>query len=100
MQPRLTTQARPAASSTTISSAVRPDGKVSVAVRIQSGPVLRRPLLEEGLVVDAVDEALERHRPAADAGQRAVGDGQEVAHEVELRVAGLREVDLVGVGDR
>ena len=37
MQPRLTIQARPAASSTTISSAVRPDGNVSSAVRIQSG---------------------------------------------------------------
>ena len=33
MQPRLTIQARPAASSMTISSAVRPDGKVRVAVR-------------------------------------------------------------------
>ena len=37
MQPRLTTQASPAASSTTTSSAVRPDGKESVAVRIQAG---------------------------------------------------------------
>ena len=37
MQPRLATHARPAASSMTISSAVRPDGKVSVAVRIHSG---------------------------------------------------------------
>jgi hypothetical protein len=36
-QPRFATQARPAGSSSTISSAVRPDGKVSVAVRIQSG---------------------------------------------------------------
>src|SRR5437879_5621515 len=37
MQPRFTTQARPAASSTTTSSAVLPDGNVSSAVRIQSG---------------------------------------------------------------
>ena len=37
MQPRLTTQASPAASSMTTSSAVRPDGKVSVAVRMNSG---------------------------------------------------------------
>ena len=37
MQPRLLTQARPAASSTTTSEAVRPDGKVSSAWRIQSG---------------------------------------------------------------
>ena len=37
MQPRFATQARPAASSSTISSAVRPDGNVSVATRSQSG---------------------------------------------------------------
>ncbi len=37
MQPRLITQASWAASLTTISSAVRPDGKRSSAVLIQSG---------------------------------------------------------------
>jgi hypothetical protein len=37
MQPRLTTQARPAASRSTTSSAVRPEGKRSSAVSIQSG---------------------------------------------------------------
>jgi hypothetical protein len=37
MQPRLTTQASPAGSRTTTSSAVRPDGKLSVIVSIQSG---------------------------------------------------------------
>ena len=37
MQPRLTIQASPAASSTTTSSAVRPEGKDSVTVRSQSG---------------------------------------------------------------
>ena len=37
MQPRLATHASPAASSSTISSAVRPDGNVSVATRIHSG---------------------------------------------------------------
>jgi hypothetical protein len=37
MQPRLTTQASPAASCSTTSSAVRPDGKRSSAVSIQSG---------------------------------------------------------------
>ena len=37
MQPRFTTQARPAASVTTISSAVRPDGKLSVTVSVHSG---------------------------------------------------------------
>jgi len=37
MQPRFTIQARPAASSTTTSSAVRPEGNESVALRSQSG---------------------------------------------------------------
>ena len=37
MQPRLATQASPAASVTTTSSAVRPDGKLSTTVSIQSG---------------------------------------------------------------
>ena len=37
MQPRFTIQASPAASSTTISSAVRPEGNASVTVRSQSG---------------------------------------------------------------
>ena len=64
------------------------------------GPVVGRPLLEERLLVDPVDEPLERHRPSPNAGQRAVGDGEEVAHDVELRVARHGEVDLVGVRDR
>ena len=37
MHPRLATQASPAASVSTTSSAVRPDGKLSSAVAIQSG---------------------------------------------------------------
>ena len=37
MQPRLTIHARPAASSTTTSSAVRPDGNESVTVRSHAG---------------------------------------------------------------
>ena len=67
---------------------------------IQAGRLSGRPLLEEELPRGAVDEALERHRPAAGAAQRAVRDGEVVADEVELGVAGLREVDLVRVGDR
>ena len=64
------------------------------------GQVLRRPLLEERLAGGAVDEALERHRPAAGAAQRALGDRQVVLDEVELGVARLREVDLARVRDR
>ena len=37
MQPRLTIQASPAASSTTTSSAVRPEGNDSVTVRSHAG---------------------------------------------------------------
>ena len=99
-QPRLATHASPAASSTTISSAVRPDGNVSVATRIQSGPVVGRALLEERLLLGAVHEALERHRAPAHPHQRAVGHGEEVADQVQLRVPGAREVDLVRVADR
>ena len=64
------------------------------------GHVLRRPLLEERLPGGAVDEPLERHRPPAGAAQRPVGDRQVVLDEVELGVAGLREVDLARVRDR
>ena len=39
------------------------------------GRVVRGSLLEERLLGDAVDEPLERHRARADAGQRALGDG-------------------------
>ena len=64
------------------------------------GQVLGRALLEEGLSGGAVDEPLQRHRPVTGAAQRPVGDRQVVVHEIELRVAGRREVDLPGVGDR
>ena len=64
------------------------------------GRVVRRALLEERLLLGPVDEALERHRPAAHPDERPVGDGEEVADEVQLRVAGLREVELVRVADR
>ena len=64
------------------------------------GRVVRCPLLEERLLGDPVDESLEGHRAAADAGQRAVGDSKVVLDQVELRVPGVREVHLLRVGDR
>ena len=64
------------------------------------GRVVGGALLEERLLLGAVDEALERHRPAAHARQRPVGDREEVADEVELRVPGPGEVHLVRVADR
>ena len=64
------------------------------------GQILGRTLLEERLAGRAIDEPLERHRPPARPTQRTVRDGQVVADEVDLRVPGLREVDLARVGDR
>ena len=73
----------------------RPAAREGQLGRVQPlGRVVRRPLLEERLLGDAVDEPLERHRAAADAGQRAVGHGRVVADDVALGVAGVREVDL------
>ena len=54
----------------------------------------------EELAVDAVRIAHEHVRPAAGAAQRAVGDGEVVAHEIELGVAGLGEQHLARVRDR
>ena len=63
-------------------------------------PRARRALLEEGLTFRAVDEALERHRPARYPAQGALGHGHVVANQVELGVARLRKEDFVGVADR
>src|SRR6185312_6872127 len=69
----------------------RAPGRVAQLGRLDpAGPVGRRALLKTRLAVDAVDVALHRHRPAPGTAQRAVGHGQVVAHDVELRVAGLR----------
>src|SRR6185437_7812483 len=67
------------------------------------GPLFRRALLEHGLLIDALDEAFQDHRPTGDSAQRAVGDRQVVVDQVELGVAGLtiaiRKDHLVGMGD-
>ena len=60
---------------------------------------LRRPLLEERLALGAVHEALERHGPVEDAAQRAIGDGEVVLDQLQLRDAGLGEIELGGVAD-
>ena len=62
-------------------------GNCSATTSIQSGRDCRRALLVEELAADAVGIADEDVRPAAGRPQRAVGDGEVVAHEVELRVA-------------
>src|SRR5262245_32507692 len=63
------------------------------------GVLLWGALLEERLLLDAVDVAVEYDRPARDPPQRAIGDGCIVANQVELGVARLRKEHLVGVGD-
>ena len=63
-------------------------------------PRLGRSLLEEEVPGGAVHEPFHGHRPAAGAAQRPVGDGDVVANEIALGVAGLGEVDLVRVADR
>ena len=50
--------------------------------------------------MDAVGVADEHVRPSAGAAQRALGDGEVVAHDVELGDAGFGKVDLARVGDR
>ena len=100
MQPRLTTQASPAA-------LVEDDlvGRPARGEAQLDGPdpvrrVVRRPLLEERLAGGAVDEPLQGHRPAAGAAQRALGDREVIRDQVHLREAGLGEIDLVRVRDR
>jgi hypothetical protein len=61
--------------------------------------LLGSALLEERLGVGAVDVALQDDRPAGDPAKRAVGDREVVPREVELRVARLREEDLLGIRD-
>ena len=99
MQPRLTIHASCAASRTTISCAVRPDGKRSSTVSIHSGRDSGRALLEEELALGPVHVALEGHRAARRPRAAPLGDRQVVPDEVELGVAGSREEHLVRVGD-
>ncbi len=63
------------------------------------GSLLRRPLLEDGLLADALDEPLEDHRPAATPRSAPSATRQVVVDEVAFRDPGLRENDLVRVGD-
>ena len=62
------------------------------------GPVLRRTLLVERLLVRTIHEALQDDRPVAYPEQRAGRHGQVVAHDVDLAQLHLaREVQLVRV---
>ena len=65
-----------------------------------SGTRCRGAFLKEGLPLCPIDEPLEGHGAAANAAQRSFRDGHVIADQVELRVARLREEDLVRVADR
>ena len=64
------------------------------------GMLLRRALLKKRLGIGPVHVSLENDGTSGDSAQRAVGDGEVVLRQVELRVARLRKKDFVGIGDR
>jgi hypothetical protein len=64
------------------------------------GPRLRGTLLVEKFALDAIRIAHQHVRTPARAAQRAFGNGEVIAHEVELRVPRLWEKDLLRIGDR
>ena len=107
MQPRLTIHASPAASSTTTSSAVRPEGNDSVTVRSHCGPLRGRALLIESLALGAVDEALEHdrtvrefrpERPARPTGSNAPGRVSRLSSACEkYSLSGMRHADFASV---
>ncbi len=63
-------------------------------------PRLGRPLLEEIVILGAVDVTLERHGPATRAAQSAGGHGHVIGHQVAFGIARSGEHDLVRVGHR
>ena len=66
-------------------------GSCSSTVSIQSGRDSGARFWKKKSPAGAVDEALERHRPAAGASQRSVGHGPVVRDQVALGVAASRE---------
>jgi hypothetical protein len=62
--------------------------------------IRRHSLLEERASLCAVREPLHEGRPPAGRPQQGLGDGEVVAHQVELGLAALREEDLVRARDR
>ncbi len=63
-------------------------------------PVIGRPLLIERRLLRPIHIPLHHDRPPGDPPQRSLGDVHVVADEIQLRVPGGGEVDLVRVGDR
>ena len=64
------------------------------------GSRCRRALLKEEFAVDAIGIPDEHIGPAAGRTQGALGNGEIVTSEVELRVASLRKEHFAGVRDR
>jgi hypothetical protein len=61
------------------------------------GPLLGHPLLVDGLALGAAGMALELRRTLVQRAHDSLADGDVVLDVVELRLAALGEVDLVGV---
>ena len=95
--PRFAAQQTCASSVTHSSSAVRPDGNVTVAVSIQSGRLLGHALLVDRLALGAARVPLQLRRPLVERAHDPVADREVVLDEVELRLLPLAEVDLVGI---
>ena len=90
----------PAASRGTISSAVRPEGKLHRHHLDPRRARLRRALLEEEFAARCRSDSAPACWAARPPPRSApVRDAQVVANEVQLGVAGLREQHLVRIGD-
>ena len=76
-----------------------PGGELQLHGLDPEWPRLRGPLLEEENALRAVHVPLQRHRPATRPTQRAPGDRQVIADQIELRVSALREEDLLRIRD-
>ena len=77
-----------------------PGREGQLAVRIQSGRLSGARFWKNGSPAAPSTNRLSAIGRPRDAAQRPVADRQVVLDEVELRVAGLREVDLARVRDR
>jgi hypothetical protein len=64
------------------------------------GPGVGRALLEEEVAVDPIEVAHEHVRTTARAAKRAIGDGDEVVRDIELRDPRLGEIQLRRVRER
>src|SRR4030095_7530715 len=99
MHPRFTIHTSCAASRITISSAVRPEGKLSSTVSIQSGRDAGARFWKKNSPSAPFTNRFNALRRAGDPTERPRGDGEVVADQVELRVPGCREEHLVRVRD-